>query len=325
MSTIKDVALYANVSISTVSKVFNNYSSVSDATRRKVLKAAKAVNYIPNKHASELSKKNAASISIFVKDTKFHLSKNNNINSYLSGAIDYMIRNNIDYQIVFEDYLKKNILKSNIESYMKSINSDSAVFFGFEPEPDDFFLYNLVKSDSINCVITDYPLTRTKTSCIIIDQAKAQYDIAMTILKQNDKVLYLTENIDDYIYRARLSGMYKAAKDINADLDVVFCEFRNNLSYETVMSRGKVYDSYVCANDYLAMGARKATYDLDYQESRVSGFDYTELSKYLLTDLFSVERDLDSCGANAIKEIINLRNGARGRMIVDRYTIIKNK
>ena len=39
MITIYDIAKYCNVSPSTVSKVVNNYPSIPDATKNKVLKA----------------------------------------------------------------------------------------------------------------------------------------------------------------------------------------------------------------------------------------------------------------------------------------------
>ncbi|MBC8171497.1 MAG: LacI family DNA-binding transcriptional regulator, partial [Anaerolineae bacterium] len=45
MSTIKDIARQAGVSIATVSRVLNNFQSVNEATRYAVLKAAQELNY----------------------------------------------------------------------------------------------------------------------------------------------------------------------------------------------------------------------------------------------------------------------------------------
>jgi len=55
--TIKDVARVSGVSISTVSNVINNRSSVSEKTRKKVLEAIRRLNYKPNKFAQGLSRK----------------------------------------------------------------------------------------------------------------------------------------------------------------------------------------------------------------------------------------------------------------------------
>lgn len=46
--TINSVASYAGVSKKTVSRVLNNEPNVSDATREKVLKAFKELDYTPN-------------------------------------------------------------------------------------------------------------------------------------------------------------------------------------------------------------------------------------------------------------------------------------
>lgn len=53
--TLKDVALSAGVSRSAVSRAFTQGASVSDKTRRKVMKAAKELGYRPNALASSLT------------------------------------------------------------------------------------------------------------------------------------------------------------------------------------------------------------------------------------------------------------------------------
>ena len=48
MATMKDVAKKAGVGLGTVSRVINNHPSVKDATRVKVQKAIKELDYSPN-------------------------------------------------------------------------------------------------------------------------------------------------------------------------------------------------------------------------------------------------------------------------------------
>src|ERR1700712_2729957 len=52
--TIRDVAQLAQVSITTVSHVFNRPSRVAEATRQRVLDAAAELSYRPNIHARQL-------------------------------------------------------------------------------------------------------------------------------------------------------------------------------------------------------------------------------------------------------------------------------
>ena len=54
MSTIKDVARLANVSVATVSRVMNNSPKASAASREVVLKAMAELGYTPNANARAL-------------------------------------------------------------------------------------------------------------------------------------------------------------------------------------------------------------------------------------------------------------------------------
>lgn len=64
MATIRDVAKYANVSISTVSLVLNNSQAVKHETKYKVYEAIKALNYIPNQSARSLVTKHSRVIGV---------------------------------------------------------------------------------------------------------------------------------------------------------------------------------------------------------------------------------------------------------------------
>jgi len=57
--TIKDVARFAGVSISTVSRVVNGACEVADQTRAKVFTAISRLKYSPNAHAVELGRANS--------------------------------------------------------------------------------------------------------------------------------------------------------------------------------------------------------------------------------------------------------------------------
>ena len=54
MSTIKEVAAKAGVSVATVSYVLNNSRPVKPDTRDRVLEAAQALGYVPNASARNL-------------------------------------------------------------------------------------------------------------------------------------------------------------------------------------------------------------------------------------------------------------------------------
>lgn len=66
--TIKDVARQCHMSIATVSKVFNGYSDISEATRRQVLEAAHDIGYRPNALARALKTNRSYNIGVLFVD-----------------------------------------------------------------------------------------------------------------------------------------------------------------------------------------------------------------------------------------------------------------
>lgn len=68
LSTIKDVAKEAGVSVATVSRVLNNKGYVNEDTRKKVTEAINKLNYKPNAVARSLFKKQSKMIGLIVPD-----------------------------------------------------------------------------------------------------------------------------------------------------------------------------------------------------------------------------------------------------------------
>ena len=61
--TIKDIARLCGVSVSTVSRVLNDRSDVSEENRRRVLEVIESSNYIPNNTARDLVKTKSDAIA----------------------------------------------------------------------------------------------------------------------------------------------------------------------------------------------------------------------------------------------------------------------
>lgn len=68
LTTIKQVAKLAGVSVATVSRVINNRGYVHADTKKKVDEAIEALNYFPNEVARSLSKKESRLIGLLLPD-----------------------------------------------------------------------------------------------------------------------------------------------------------------------------------------------------------------------------------------------------------------
>lgn len=81
MATIKDVALHAGVTVTTVSRVLNNRGYISDKTRQKVYDSMRALNYQPNELARALYKKQSKVIGVIVPSL---------LHPYFSACVHYL-------------------------------------------------------------------------------------------------------------------------------------------------------------------------------------------------------------------------------------------
>lgn len=69
MVTIKDVSKRSGYSITTVSKALNNYSDISDSTKKKILDLCEEMGYVPNLSARSLITQKSYTIGIVFEET----------------------------------------------------------------------------------------------------------------------------------------------------------------------------------------------------------------------------------------------------------------
>ena len=68
--TIKDVAKYCGVSVSTVSRCLNGYTDISEDTVSKVFEAIRKLDYVPSNAARQITKKNTRIIGLTIPDVE---------------------------------------------------------------------------------------------------------------------------------------------------------------------------------------------------------------------------------------------------------------
>jgi len=114
MATIKDVAIVAGVTVTTVSRVLNNRGYISEATRKKVYDAMQQLNYRPNEMARSLLRKKSNLIGLIVP-TVAHpfFSELTNYIEYYAYKLGYKILLCNSYQDSVKEKEYIMMLKSN--------------------------------------------------------------------------------------------------------------------------------------------------------------------------------------------------------------------
>lgn len=321
MVSIKDVAKRAGVAISTVSKVLNNYPNVSEETKKKVNQAVEELNFLPNSVAAALSSKQSGRVALLL-DLGNATPAVDEINmKYLSGAINRAMELDLDIITVFYSMIR-NLALDEIIRYLQSQSITGLIVFGLSK--DDRTLHRLIASKTFKIVTVDAPLVNENTSCIGIDQAKAQYDVAKKTLQENrgKSILYLAGKKNGYTTEERLKGIRKLAEEENLQLLIRNGNFSELEARMHTFRYAKNKDIVVCASDLMAIGAMKALIEMDIFRP-VCGFGGITLMGYAGKQMNTVRQSFSEIADRAVVELKRLLEGGQGMEILLDYELIR--
>lgn len=320
MASIKDVAKEAGVAISTVSKVLNDYPNVSKETKAKVNAAISKLGFVPNAVASALSSKQTGRVAVLMNQTT-NASIDEVDMQYLLGAIPKARELKMDViTLFFSMIVDKDI--DEIVTYLKSQSVEGLVIFGLSK--DDDTILKLVERKEFKTVLVDAPIVNESTSCVWIDQYKAQLDVATELFEMNapKKVLYLKGKSNSYVCDGRLKAIKDLCRKQKIKLGIEAAEFSEKKAREIVLEKGKEYDCVVCASDLCAIGAMRALIDLDIFRP-VCGFDGISLMGYAGAQMTTVKQNFTEIAATAVLEVSRLIEGEEGREVVMPHKVVR--
>ena len=323
MVSIKDVAKHAGVAISTVSKVLNNYPNVSEKTKQKVNRAVEELNFVPNSVAAALSSKQSGRVAILLKLSNASQAVDEINMQYLAGAINQAVELNLDVITVFYSMIKNKSLDEIIR-YLQSQSITGLIIFGMSK--DDKVLHELIASEMFKIVTVDVPMVNESTSCVWVDQAKAQYEVAKKTIEENGckSILYLAGKKNGYVTEERLKGIKQLAEDMKLPLIIRNGEFSELEARKLTFKFARKKDVVVCASDLMAIGAMKALTEMDIFRP-VCGFDGITLMGYAGKQMNTVRQNLSRIAAQAVTELKRLLEGGQGTEIVLDYELVRMK
>lgn len=190
MSTIKDVAACAGVSIATVSNYINNTKPVSPKCQEKISKAIVKLNYTPNFSAKSLRSNQYNDIGVILPNLSDSYYVQifqgiemafQNSNHFLNLAFSYDIPD-VERNIV-HNFLKKQICGLALVTCM----------------PDDWrFYYDRFTSQDKPLVLIDRLIHNLDTSFISFDSRTAVHRITSSFLNEGKKNIYLFSGSDSF-------------------------------------------------------------------------------------------------------------------------------
>ncbi|MDF2871620.1 MAG: transcriptional regulator, LacI family [Anaerocolumna sp.] len=312
MVSINDVAKRAGVAKSTVSKVLNNYSLVSNETRLKVEKAVEELGYVPNSVAISLSKKEFNRVGLIV-DIRHNSQFVDEISmQYLTGAFEKAKEYHLEVVTFFSSQFDEMNYKQ-VTAYLKSQRINCLIIYNLSIENKN--LYKIIEKQEFFCVLVDSPIINNRTSSVSIDQFLAQYEVAKKTFDENeyiDKVLYIAGGAGGYITNQRLDAMKKLKEEYGFELIVKYGDFNEYKAREITLNYAKKINAIVCASDLMAIGAVFALTELDIFRP-VSGFDGIRLMGYTKIAMNTVRQNFNLKSKQAFDELKKLLDGEQGQ------------
>ncbi|MCR5773257.1 MAG: LacI family transcriptional regulator [Butyrivibrio sp.] len=323
MVSIKDVAKEAGVAISTVSKVLNNYPNVSEDTKAKVMEVVNRLGFVPNTVAATLSSKNSGRIALLIKLNVETQAIDEIDMQYIAGAISKARELQMDVITIFFSMIE-NMSLEEMTRYFVSQSIKGIIIYGMSKE--DKVLRQLIENDTFKTVVIDVPFIGPSTSCVSVNQAKAQYDVAKKTIKENNcrKILYIAGTRDGYVTDARLEGIKKLKEELGLQVLIRNGNFSELQARNLTLKYGKNKDCVICASDLMAIGAMKALIDMDIFRP-VCGFDGIVLMGYVGKQMNTVRQNFAAISSRAVEEMQKLLDGEEGIRVTMPHELVRLK
>lgn len=297
--TIKDVAKRLNVSISTVSRAFNNKYDIRKETRDLVLKTALEMGYHPNPIARKLLQKRSLNIGIVVPEF---------INSYfpevIIGAQEILLKKG--YQVLImqssessEMELKniQSLVGNMVDGLIVSLTSESANESYYKQLIDSgmpiVFFNRVIKNLNASTVtFNDYKWAFFATEHLIIQGYKNIVHLA------GPKNLLLSKERYRGFQDAHKKHKTEPGKKINCGFNM---EDGERMAVEMI-EQNELPEAIFFANDHSAIGFMKILKNNGFkipEDVAVVGFSESKFAENIFPPLTSVKQPTHDIGETA--------------------------
>jgi LacI family transcriptional regulator len=303
-NTIYDVAKRAGVAISTVSRVLNQSPYVSDATKTRVEKAIKELDFYPQANARKLARKEAQVIAVAVPTftTPF-------FNEVLKGVKDELKYLDLDFII-----------------YNTGSDDPEGNFMKFLEKgiPDALIIFSIEITDSIHYRLKDLPIPVVLVGSnhpdydhIFWDNYKGGFLAGEHLIKQGfTRIGMIRPHSTSSVSDQRERGFRDALKEYGIPMDddylvsgitrkhAGFSEEAGTEAINILFSRNKVPEAIFCSNDAQAVGAIHALRQRGLSvpdDLSVIGYDNIKIAKYV--DLTTIDQKMYEVGKSATQRL----------------------
>jgi LacI family transcriptional regulator len=296
MTTIKDVARAAQVSVTAASYALNGNGTLSPATRERVLAAAEALNYHPNAFALNLKNPKTQSIGVFI--TRFGGSFYDEI---LEGIHEVTLRCGYELLVCPDSRAKRKILTHR--------QVDGAIVFDTKVKSE--VLLRLA-SKRFPIIVLDRYLEADYLLPLLVDNTQGVTQAFHHLQEQGARRIYFVSGAaDSYDNTERKQAFLAEAEKHTVRVQCFNGNFTEQSGYEAARAMFEAHDvpeAVFCANDQMAIGFLRAMQEFHLSapaDVAVVGFDDILIAKYMRPTLSTVGASRLAWGAAAATQLID--------------------
>lgn len=328
MVTIKDVAREAGVSVTTVSRALNGYDDVNIDTKQHIIRVANQLNYVPNRAAQSLVKKETKTLAFILSGLEKEGGRDNQVYRLLAGM--YAFAETVDYNVALFTTDSAHQKQKTYVDFCREHNIGGAMISGIRL--DDPYLKDLFKS-GMPCVLIDVDMDSEKVSSVSIDNEQASREVVQMLIDMNHRRIGCVigrEETDVTIKRLSGYAIALSQNGILYDEDIVVCgDFLEHKAYEVtkkLLNQHSDMTAIYCFSDMMALGTMTAIREKGLripEDISVIGFDDIPISEYLNPALGTVRQNFYEMGYHAAKQLLKMIRGeSSGQKIFIDYKVL---
>ncbi len=296
MTTIKDVARHARVSITSASYALNGTGTISEATRKRVLLAAEELNYHPNAFARNLKKRKTRTLGVFI--TRFGGSFYEEI---LEGIHDAVLKTDYELIVCPESHTKRRILTHR--------QVDGAIVFDSKVQSNTIIK---LASKNFPIVVLDRYLEAEYLFPLLIDNQLGTREAFYHLYGQGArKIFFISGALDSFDNMERMKAFLGEADKNNVTVQCYNGNFTEESGYDIarmIIDTDDLPEAVFCANDQMAIGFIKAMKEKGLKapdDIAIVGFDDIQIAQYMQPSLSTIGASRFAWGSSAATQLID--------------------
>ena len=320
MVKIGDIAKATGFSVTTVSKALNNYSDISENTKRLIVAKAKEMGYVPNASARSLVMKRSFTMGVIMDD----LAGIGFEHPFFSGILQ-------EFKIIVESQgydillLAREIGQSSVDSYLTHCRQrgvDGVLILCNDPLQAG--IQELIKS-TIPCVYFDNPFV--DISSVVSDHYQGAKDaIEYLIELGHTKIAHIAGLKDNFAAEERVKAYYDTMLKHGLHVPKGYVRDGGDFNFDIAKEQmdqllilNEPPTAVFAAGDIMAMGAMRSCYEHHKripEDVSVIGFDNVKAVAWTSPRLTTVAQNFHLLGMECSKLIIDqIENGGSNTTI----------